>query len=62
MKSIKQSRIMERKDMIQEYLTAWIKWYYGNDPYPNESQNRLTWDQKMEAIRKINQIREILGR
>ena len=53
---------MERKDMIQEYLTAWIKWYYGNDPYPNESQNRLTWDQKMEAIRKINQIREILGR
>ena len=27
--------------MVQDFLTAWINWYYGNDPYPQSLQNRV---------------------
>jgi hypothetical protein len=48
--------------MIQEYLTAWICWYYGEDPYPIKLQDQLTYDQKMEAMKKTEQIKKIVGR
>lgn len=55
---------MLKKDstMVQDYLVMWIQWYYGNAPYPNEIQSKMTWDEKIEAIRKTNEIKEILGR
>ena len=55
---------MLKKDstMVQDYLVMWIQWYYGDAPYPNEIQNKMTWDEKIEAIRKTNEIKEILGR
>ena len=48
--------------MIQEYLTAWINWYYGSDPYPTKMWDDLTFAQKMEAMNKSSQIKKILGR
>ena len=47
--------------MVQDFLTAWINWYYGNDSYPIKLQNGMTWDQKMEAISKTEQIKKIIG-
>jgi hypothetical protein len=47
--------------MVQDFLTAWINWYYGNDPYPTEAYGNLTFEQKMEAMSKSSQIKKILG-
>ena len=47
--------------MIQEFLTAWINWYYGNDKYPLELQNRMTYEQRIECVRKTEQIKTIIG-
>ena len=47
--------------MIQEFLTAWINWYYGDDPYPTELQDRLTYEQRMECLAKTQQIKKIIG-
>jgi hypothetical protein len=46
---------------MQEFLTAWINWYYGNDKYPMDLQNKMTYEEKMESIRKTEQIKKIIG-
>jgi hypothetical protein len=48
--------------MMQEFLTAWINWYYGSEPYPDKLQDAMTYDQKIEAMRKTEQIKKIVGR
>ena len=48
--------------MIQEYLTAWMNWYYGNDEYPIQLEKNLSYGQLIEAIQKKNQIKAIVGR
>jgi len=49
--------------MMQDFLVAWINWYYGKDvPYPGKLQDQMTYDEKMEAIRKTEQIKLIVGR
>jgi len=55
-------QIKKDNTMVQDYLVMWIQWYYGDAPYPNEIQNRMTYEQKLEAIRKTSKIKEILGR
>jgi hypothetical protein len=30
--------------MVQEYLTAWMNWYYGNDPHPT-----ILWDKLSDS-------------
>lgn len=47
---------------MQEFLTAWMNWYYGDGKYPLRLQDGLTWDQKREAISKTEQIKKIVGR
>ena len=47
---------------MQEFLTAWMIWYYGDGEYPLALQDKLTYDQKMEAIGKTKQIIKIVGR
>ena len=47
---------------MQEFLTAWINWYYGDGEYPNALQDQLTWEQKLEAMNKTAQIKKIIGR
>jgi hypothetical protein len=51
----------KQQDLIQEYLTAWMNWYYGNDPYPTELNNKLTLEQLGEVIEKKEKIKEIVG-
>lgn len=46
---------------MQDFLTAWMNWYYGNDKYPLDLQNKLTYNQKIEAIRKTEEIKRIVG-
>lgn len=46
---------------MQQFLVAWVEWYYGNGKYPNEQQDALTWEEKMEAIKKTKQIKAIMG-
>ena len=46
--------------MVQEYLTAWMNWYYGNDPYPTELSNKLTMAELAEAIAKKEKIKKIV--
>ena len=46
--------------MVQEYLTAWMNWYYGNDPYPTELSNKLTISELAEAIAKKEKIKKVL--
>ena len=50
--------------MIQDYLVAWMNWYYGEDtiPFPIEAQKNLTYKQIMEAMSKTEQIKKIIGR
>ena len=48
--------------MIQDFLVKWINWYYGNDTYPGELQERMTYDEKIEAMKKTEQIKAIIGR
>lgn len=57
-----QSKAMEREDLVQDYLTKWMNWYYGNDMYPLKAQNKLTYDQKREAMKKTQQIKNIIGK
>jgi len=47
--------------MVQEYLTAWMNWYYGDDEYPTQLEQNLSHEQLMDAIRKKNQIKAIVG-
>lgn len=47
--------------MVQEFLTAWINWYYGDDPYPTELQDRMTYGQRAECLIKTEQIKKIIG-
>ena len=47
---------------MQEYLTAWINWYYGDGEYPSDLQSKLTYEEQMEAISKTAQIKKIIGR
>lgn len=47
--------------MVQDFLVAWMLWYYGNEEYPNQLQNQLTHDQKMECRQKTEQIKKIAG-
>ena len=47
---------------MQEYLTAWIIWYYGDGEYPSALLDKLTYEQVMEAIKKTEQIKKIVGR
>ena len=46
---------------MQEFLTAWIQWYYGNGEYPLALQDKMTYDEKMLAITKTSQIKKIMG-
>jgi len=50
--------------MMQDYLVAWMNWYYGDGtlPFPIEAQNKLTWEMMMEASSKTEQIKKIVGR
>jgi hypothetical protein len=45
---------------MQEYLTAWINWYYGDGEYPSDLQSKLTHEEQMEAISKTAQIKKII--
>lgn len=47
---------------MQEFLTAWMIWYYGDGKYPLELQDEMTYEEKMEAIKKTEQIKKIVGR
>ena len=47
---------------MQEYLTAWINWYYGDGEYPSDLQSKMTHEEQMEAISKTAQIKKIVGR
>ena len=47
---------------MQEFLTAWINWYYGNDKYPLTLQDKMTYEERIEAISKTEQIKKIIGR
>jgi hypothetical protein len=48
--------------MMQDFLVEWINWYYGNGPYPIKLQDKMTYDERMEAISKTDQIKRIVGR
>ena len=50
--------------MMQDYLVEWMNWYYGDDtlPFPIEAQNKLTYEQMMEASSKTEKIKKIVGR
>ena len=50
--------------MTQDYLVAWMNWYYGDGPYPplTKLQDQMTYNEKMEAISKTEQIKKIVGR
>jgi hypothetical protein len=49
--------------MMQEYLVAWINWYYGeNNLYPIDIFEKLSHAEKMETISKTDQIKKIVGR
>ena len=46
--------------MIHDYLVAWINWYYGDGQYPDELQNKMTYEQRLEATEKTEQIKKIV--
>ena len=46
---------------MQEYVLAWIEWYYKDGKYPVELQKKLPYEEAMEAIRKTGQIKKVLG-
>jgi hypothetical protein len=54
--------IKKHKHMMQEYLVAWINWYYGDGSYPTELDNQMTHDERMEAVSKTDQIKKLVGR
>ena len=47
---------------MQEYLTAWMLWYYGDAEYPSTLFVNLSWDEQLEAMSKTSQIKKIVGR
>ena len=49
---------------MQEYLVAWMNWYYGDGPYSPliEFGNNMTHDEKMEALSKTEKIKKIAGK
>jgi len=47
---------------MQEFLTAWINWYYGSGEYPITLQDKMTHEEKMDSINKTEQIKKIIGR
>jgi len=49
---------------MQDYLVAWMNWYYGEDtiPFPTEAHKNLTYEQMMEAMSKTEQIKKIVGK
>ena len=47
---------------MQDFLVAWMNWYYGDGEYPLELQNGLRYDQRIEAIAKTEKIKKIVGR
>ena len=47
---------------MQEFLTAWMLWYYGNAEYPTALYDNLSWDQQLEAMSKTSEIKKIVGR
>ena len=47
--------------MVQEYLTAWINWFYGEDNYPRDVYDMLSEAERIEIIYKKRQIIEICG-
>ena len=46
---------------MQEYVLAWMAWYYGNGPYPAELQKKLPYDEAMRAIQWTSKIKKIMG-
>ena len=50
----------KQQGLVQEYLTAWMNFYYGNDPYPSRLHNKLTMDQLAEACDKKEKIMKIV--
>jgi hypothetical protein len=52
----------KQQGLIQDYLTAWMNWYYGNDPYPNILHNKLTINQLAEVCDKKEEIMKIIDR
>lgn len=53
--------IIKNKNMVQDYLTAWINWFYGDGSYPNDIHDLLSPDEKVEVIFKKEQIKKIIG-
>jgi len=51
----------KQQGLVQEYLTAWMNWYYGNDSYPTELSDKLTLEQLSETIEKKEKIKKIIG-
>ena len=51
----------KQQDLVQDYLTAWMNWYYGNDPYPKELLDKLTAIEMVEVIAKTEKIKKIVG-
>ena len=48
---------------MQDFLVAWINWYYGKDnPYPIDILEKLPHTEWMEATAKTKQIKKIIGR
>ena len=48
--------------MMQDFLVAWINWYYGDGPYPTHLQDQMTFGEKLEASKKTEEIKLIVGR
>jgi hypothetical protein len=51
-----------KNTQMQDFLVAWMNWYYGDGEYPLELQNGLRYDQRIEAIAKTEKIKKIVGR
>lgn len=47
--------------MVQEFLKEWVNWYYGEGNYPLKLQDNLTYEQKIEAMKKTENIKKIIG-
>lgn len=47
--------------MVQDFLVAWVLWYYGSDPYPNALYDALSPEQRAEVIHKKEDIKRIIG-
>ena len=45
---------------MKEFLLEWINWYYGMVKYPLKLQNQMTYNEKIEAISKTQQLKKIM--